>query len=194
MPVNSATLALIRESEGLRLEAYADPARGWEVPTVGYGHTSAAGAPTVTRGMRITEAEADAILLRDLEAVAARVNKLVTVPLNANELGALVSFAFNLGTGALAESTLLRKLNDSDRAGAAAQFGKWTYGGPKGAKKVLPGLVTRRKGERALFLTPVGGSISAPVPTPIAIPQPPLAVTPAPWWAKALNWLAGLFR
>jgi lysozyme len=79
------------------------------------------------------------------------VSAAVTVPLNDNEFGALTSFTFNLGIGNLKSSTLLKKLNAGDRAGAADEFGKWVNAGGK----PLPGLVKRRAAERALFLTPV---------------------------------------
>lgn len=150
MAVNSATLALIKEHEGLRLDAYPDPAHGWKVPSIGYGHTDAAGPPKVTKGMRITAAEAEDILVQDLKLYEAAVQNHVTVPLTENQYGALVSFAFNLGPTNLKRSTLLKKLNAGDYAGAAAEFGKWIHAGGK----VFPGLVRRREAERQLFLTP----------------------------------------
>ncbi|MDU2883127.1 MAG: lysozyme, partial [Enterobacter sp.] len=61
---------------------------------------------------------------------------------------ALVDFAYNLGVKALEGSTLLKKLNAGDYAGAAAEFPKWN----KAGGKVLPGLVKRREAERTLFL------------------------------------------
>src|SRR5688572_27999877 len=118
MAVNRATLALIKEHEGLRLDAYPDPAHGWTVPTISYGHTSAAGAPKVYQGLRITTQQAGDILRRDLEAVERQVRSAVNVPLNENQFGALVSFTFNLGPGNLGKSTLLRRLNAGDYAGA----------------------------------------------------------------------------
>ena len=75
------------------------------------------------------------------------VKKLVKVTINDNQLGALVSFAYNCGLGNLASSTLLKKLNASDFEGADKEFQKWT----KGAGKVLPGLVKRRLQEATLF-------------------------------------------
>lgn len=151
LPVNAETLRLIKSHEGLRLQAYPDPAHGWSVPTIGYGHTSAGGAPKVTKGMSITEAQADEILRQDLASVVRQVERLVAVPLNENQKGALVSFTFNLGAGNLSSSTLLRKLNAGDYIGAAGEFERWVHG----AGKVMPGLVKRRKDERALFLKPI---------------------------------------
>ena len=150
MQTNEAGVALIKRFEGLRLAAYPDPAHGWAVPTIGYGHTSAAGAPQVKRGMRITEAEAEAVLRADLGQYERAVTEAVTVPLTGNQFSALASFTFNLGAGNLRSSTLLSKLNRGDHAGAAAEFTRWNRA--RGA--VLPGLTRRREAERDLFLTP----------------------------------------
>ncbi|WP_164876059.1 lysozyme [Falsirhodobacter deserti] len=109
MQTNEAGVALIKNSEGLGLEAYPDPAHGWSVPTIGYGHTSAAGAPKVTRCMVITAEEADAILRRDLGQYERAVEEALTVPLTANQFSALIGFTFNLGAGNLRSSTLLRR-------------------------------------------------------------------------------------
>lgn len=146
--INQETLDHIKKSEGLRLKAYPDPATGGEPWTIGYGHTSMAGPPAVKRGMVITNQEAEAILRADVEKFAAKVAAVITVPVTENQFGAVVSFAFNVGIGNLRASTLLKKLNAKDYAGAANEFLKWT----KAAGKVLPGLVTRRQEERALFL------------------------------------------
>lgn len=139
MKLSSDGLRLIEESEGLRLSAYRDSVGVW---TIGYGHTRG-----VTPGMACDAAQAAAWLLEDVAGAEAAVSRLVTVPLAQGAFDALVDFAFNLGEGALASSTLLRKLNRGDRAGAAAEFPKWCHAG----NAVLPGLVTRRAKERALF-------------------------------------------
>lgn len=149
MKTSDAGVSLIKKHEGLRLQAYADPAHGWAVPTIGYGHTSAAGAPMVTRGMSITAAEADAILRRDLGQFEQAIMDLVKVPLTQNQFDALVSFTFNLGAGNLRSSTLLKKLNAGDYVGAAFEFPKWN----KAGGKVLPGLVKRRADESDLFIS-----------------------------------------
>lgn len=146
MNVSPAGRHFIGLHEGLGLAAYRCPAGIW---TVGYGHTTAAGPPTVTAGMSITREEADAILARDLKRFEDGVLRLVTVPLAQHEFDALVSFAFNVGEGALGRSTLLRKLNAGDRAGAAAQFAAWN----KAGGRALPGLTRRRAEERAMFAT-----------------------------------------
>lgn len=163
MKTSDRGIALIKAHEGLRLEAYPDPAHGWKVATIGFGHTTAAGPPKVERGMKITEAGADAILRQDLAKFERYVLDAVKVPLSQNEFDALVSFTFNLGPGNLRSSTLLRKLNAGDRAGAADEFLKWTRAGGK----TLPGLVKRREAERALFRAPM---IDPRPPTPKPVP------------------------
>ena len=162
MRTSDAGVALIKRHEGLRLEAYPDPAHGWKVPTIGYGHTSAAGPPAVIRGMKITEAGADAILRADLRKFEGYVSAAVHVPLTQAQFDALVSFTFNLGPGNLRSSTLLKKLNRLDYQGAADQFLVWN----KAGGRILPGLVTRRAAERDLFLT------HRPEPKPAAMPRP----------------------
>jgi lysozyme len=139
-----AAIDLIKRFEGCRLEAYRCP-RG--ILTIGYGHTV-----DVREGMRITQHQADVILESDVGLVEDELTGLCEdFEVNANEFGALVSLAFNVGCRAVERSTLLRKLSRGDRNGAAAEFQKWVHAGDK----VLPGLVARRAAERALFLTPV---------------------------------------
>jgi lysozyme len=137
--INEAGLALIKRFESLQLDAYLCPAG---VLTIGYGCTS-----KVTPGMRITEQEALKRLQDDLEPAEQCVERWVTVPISDNEFSALVCFTFNVGSGAFKGSTLLRKLNADDRAGAAQEFGRWV----KGGGVVLNGLVKRRKAEAQLF-------------------------------------------
>lgn len=136
-------LELIKEFEGLRLTAYLCPAQVW---TIGYGHTAG-----VRQGDVIIEAQADAFLRHDLAASELAVGRRVTALLNQNQFDALVSFTFNLGAGNLSRSTLLKKLNAGDYAGAAEEFLRWNRAGGK----PLAGLSRRRAAERALFLTEV---------------------------------------
>lgn len=144
--INEAGLTIVKHFEGLELTAYRDAVGVW---TIGYGHTAAAGPPTVYAGQRISEAEAEAILRRDLGLFENGVKDLVRVPVNSNQFSALVSFSFNLGVGALGSSTLLRKLNAGDYQGAADEFPRWV----KAGGRILAGLVRRRDAERALFLS-----------------------------------------
>ncbi len=152
MKASAETVAMIAEFEGFMPRWYPDPAHGWKVPTIGYGHTDAAGYPRYAhdKGLILTKDNAKMILARDLVQYERAVEAAVKVPLNANQFGALVSFTYNLGDGNLAKSTLLRKLNAGDYAGAASEFLRWN----KAGGKVLPGLTRRRSAERALFEKP----------------------------------------
>lgn len=132
---------LIAGFEGFSAKPYQDAVGVW---TIGYGHTRGVGP----NSKKITKAQALDFLQEDAAVAARAVRDLVDVPLTQNQFDALVSFAFNLGTGALAESTLLKKLNKGDYKGAAEQFSRWTHAGGR----VLAGLVTRRRVERHLFL------------------------------------------
>ena len=139
MNTSDAGLDLIKSHEGLRLRAYLDSV---EIPTIGYGHTRG-----VELGMTCDEAQADAWLRDDVKIAERCVNGLVTVPLTQGEFDALVSFVFNLGCANLRESTLLRKLNDSDYDGAAQEFARWNHAGGE----VVAGLTARRQAERQRF-------------------------------------------
>jgi lysozyme len=138
-------LALTKGFEGLRLAAYQDVAGVW---TVGYGHTG----PEVRAGLKITEAQAETLLLADLAAAIACVNDAVTVEISQCQFDALVDFCFNAGRGNFLNSTLLRKLNSGDVAGAAAQFLLWVHAGGS----VVAGLVRRRNAEATLFASSAG--------------------------------------
>lgn len=144
-PINRAGLDLIRNSEGVRLQAYPDPGTNGDPWTIGYGHTG----PEVHKGMVITQLQADNYLAADLMRFEDGVSALVTRKISDNQFAALVSFAYNLGLGNLKASTLLKCTNAGNFADAALEFGKWT----KAAGKVLPGLVKRRAAEAALFST-----------------------------------------
>jgi lysozyme len=139
---------LCKEFEGLRLTSYYCPAG---VCTIGYGTTG----KNIRPGMRITQAQADAFLERDIRKAALAVTDMVTVPLGEAGHAALISLAYNIGTGALADSTLIFLLDKGDYEGAAKQFGKWVHDDGE----ILPGLVKRRAAERVLFVAgiPHGG-------------------------------------
>ena len=129
---------LLKKFEGCKLKAYRCPAN---VCTIGYGHTSAAGAPEVTDGMTITQSRAEEILKVDILKYERAVEDLVKVELTQNQFDVLVDFAYNAGVGALKSSTLLRKVNAGKFDDVPAELMKWT----KGGGKVLPGLVRRRQ-------------------------------------------------
>jgi len=146
MKTSPSGRAAIARREGNKLKAYKDSVG---VLTIGVGHTSAAGPPKVVSGMTITAQESDDILSRDLALFEKAVSSAVKVPLKQNEFDALVSLAFNIGAGAFSKSTLVKKLNAGDRAGAADQFLVWN----KAGGKVLKGLASRRADERKQFLS-----------------------------------------
>jgi lysozyme len=127
--------------EGIRLKAYRD-SKG--IPTIGVGHTSAAGEPKVTMGMTITAQQCDEILMRDLALFENSINRTVKVPLQQHEFDALVSIAFNVGPK-FANSTTIRKLNAGDRSGAAKAILMWNK---------PPEIVGRRHTEYEQFVTP----------------------------------------
>ena len=132
---------LIRKFEGLRLEAYRCPAGIW---TIGYGHTGG-----VQGGETITEERAEELLREDLKNIQKRLAPRLRVEVDAGQCAALLSLAFNVGVGAVAGSKLLRRLNEGLPEAAADEFLDWTRAGGK----ELPGLVVRRRAERAMFLS-----------------------------------------
>jgi len=151
MKISAKGLGLIKEFEGCELTAYVCPAG---VLTIGYGSTG----PHVSNGQTITEAEAEALLLKDLVRFEKAVNELVKVPLSQGAYDALVSFTFNCGEGAFADSTLLRELNEGKESNlvAKSQLPRWTNGG-------LAGLVRRRAAEVELFCSGAPAAAAKPV-------------------------------
>jgi lysozyme len=133
--------AFVAGHEGCRLTAYRDSVG---VLTAGYGHTG----PDVTEGLVWTQGQADNALAADLRRVETEVLGLKRRLLTDQQMAALISFAFNLGSHALAGSTLLTKVNDADFIGAAHEFPKWDFA----AGHELKGLLIRRFEEAALFL------------------------------------------
>jgi lysozyme len=140
--INEKGLAIIKSSEGCKLDRYRCSAGKW---TIGWGHKITFGEPFDTN--TITQEQADWLLEKDLEEKEIEVSN-VNVPLTDNEFSALVSFVYNIGWAKFATSTLLNKLNEGDYQGAANEFGKWIY-----AKGIpMNGLKIRRAKERSLFL------------------------------------------
>ena len=134
--------ALIRKFEGLRLKVYRCPAG---VATIGYGHTG----PEVTMATPpITEAAADALMVRDADIYAKAAAKLSPVLLaDSARHCAIADFCFNLGTTRYKASTLKRRVDAQDWEGAQEELAKWVWGGGK----KLPGLVARRAAEAKLL-------------------------------------------
>jgi lysozyme len=134
----------IKGYEGCELHAYPDPATGGAPWTIGYGATG----PGITKGTVWTQEQADMDLRARVVSLGAFVDSIVKIVITDEQKAALISFAYNVGKGALKGSTLLRKLNAGDVEGAANEFLRWN----KAAGKVMAGLTKRRDGERALFL------------------------------------------
>ena len=105
MKTSDHGIAFVKLWEGVKLKAYQCSANVW---TIGVGHTAAMGDPKPVAGMKITEAEAEAILRRDLGSIERDVAKAVTVHLNQRQFDTLVSFVFNVGICAFRKSTLLK--------------------------------------------------------------------------------------
>ncbi len=141
---SAACIKLIKDFEGVRLSAYPDPATGGAPWTIGVGHTG----PEVRKGLVWTMAQVDAALASDLVRFTLGVRALIVkATTTQHQFDALVSFAFNCGLANLRSSTLLKKHNAGDHAGAAVEFGKWN----KANKKVMVGLTRRRSAEAALY-------------------------------------------
>jgi lysozyme len=137
--INAAGLALIKEFEGCRLEAYRDAVGIW---TIGYGSTG----PHVHPNSRITPQEAEALLLSDLERFERAVDE-ASPQATDNQFAAMVALAFNIGISALLRSTVLREHKAGNHEAAARAFGLWS----KAGGKTLAGLVRRRAAESDLY-------------------------------------------
>ena len=137
---------LVKHFESFKDKAYVCPGG---VLTIGYGHTSSAGPPDVREADMMTEMQASNVLHDDLIRDCDRVKTYVQVPLTQYEFDALVSFCFNVGSGAFGNSTLLKKLNDKIYDEIDYEMSMWN----KAQGQVLPGLVRRRKSEGHLFDT-----------------------------------------
>lgn len=137
--IGKAGLEIVKRNEGLRLKSYLCPARVW---TIGYGSTG----PHVSPGMTITEAQAEELLLEDLDRFEDAVAKAAPAATQ-NQFDAMVSLAFNIGIGAFLKSSVLRHHKAGDHVSAASAFGMWV----KAKGKTLPGLVRRRSEEAALY-------------------------------------------
>ncbi len=113
--------------------------------TAGYGHTG----PDVAPGQRWSRAKSLRVLMKDIRSAARAVNRSIGTKLTFRQRAMLISLAFNCGPGAVTGSTLQRKLNARDYKGAGKEFLRWCYAGGV----VVPGLLNRRREERAIFLS-----------------------------------------
>ncbi|MEM6550111.1 MAG: lysozyme [Pseudomonadota bacterium] len=155
---------LVKQWEGLKLEAYLCPAGVW---TIGYGHTR-----TVKPGTVINEQRADELLREDLRSAEQAVQRAVQVSLSSHQFDALVSWTFNLGAGALERSTLLRKLNAGDYEAVPAEMLRWVKARVNGKLQRVQGLVNRRNAEIGLWARgSFVESTSAPVSPERPMPQ-----------------------
>lgn len=139
MEISKRGLDVIKYFEGLRLEAYQCSADVW---TVGYGHTD-----DVKPGDKISEKQADELLLKDIKWAEDTVNNNIRVPITQGIFDSLVSFTFNVGVTAFANSTLKNLLNKGFYASAGDQILRWD----KVRGQAIPGLTARRQVERKLF-------------------------------------------
>ncbi|KAL3964544.1 hypothetical protein ACCO45_001548 [Purpureocillium lilacinum] len=144
-PVNSATLDLVANFEGFRANPYTD-ATGH--PTVGYGHLcKQSGCKDVKFPIPLSKADGKRLLAQDIAIAQNCITSDTANPvtLNANQYGALVSWAFNVGCGAAGSSTLVSRLNkgENPKTVIATELPKWN----KGNGKPIPGLTRRRKAE-----------------------------------------------
>jgi lysozyme len=149
MRLSRAGAELIARHEGFVPRPYDDAAGH---ATIGFGHLLHLGPVTTddrSRWGAISRDSALRLLADDARSAARTVDESVSVPLSQAQFDALVSFAFNIGSGAFRSSTLLRKLNRGDARGAADELLRWSRAGGQ----VLPGLARRRAAERALFLS-----------------------------------------
>jgi len=157
MKTSEVGISLIKHFEGVRLKPYRCPALLW---TVGVGHVLYPRQHHLTLEERMhfqlapahnrlfTQEEVNDLLRNDLRRFERGVERLCGTNISQCQFDALVSFAFNLGLGALQRSTLRRKHLRKDYAGAASEFLKFVRAGGK----VLPGLQRRRIAERLLYV------------------------------------------
>lgn len=149
MRLSDAGLALLKEFEGCRLNAYDDGVGVW---TIGYGSTLG-----VKPGDTITREEAERLLREvDLPKFEKEVFRDTADPAlgpgrtpTQNQFDAMVCLCYNIGQGNFRQSTVLRRFLQGDFNSAGEAFLMWN----KAGGKVLPGLVRRREAERDLFLT-----------------------------------------
>lgn len=146
MNISPKGISLIKKFEGCRLTAYQDSVGVW---TIGYGWTQPVDGKPIRAGMTIKPETAERLLKTGLVSYESDVSRLVKVGLTQGQFDALVSFTYNLGARVLSTSTLLRKLNAADYAGAADEFLRWN----KAGGKEMPGLTNRRIAEREVFLS-----------------------------------------
>lgn len=145
---------LVKQFEGLRLSPYLCPAG---IPTIGYGCTHyEPGNEVSMKDGPITLERAEGLLRRHLGLFYHRVERLTKPGLNENQMSALTSLAYNIGSEAFSRSTLLRKVNaDPSDLSIGDEFRRWNKATVGGRLVVLPGLAKRRGQEASLYYLPV---------------------------------------
>ena len=141
--ISEEGINLIKRFEGFSAQPYVCPG-GYL--TIGYGHVIREHEKGTLLSF-VDREEADLLLINDIKIVETAVNRLISVPLNQHQFDALVSFTFNLGTGALQRSTLRRKVNNESHSEVPEELVKWVK-----VKNVMnKGLVRRRQAEALLY-------------------------------------------
>lgn len=143
--LSPAGIELIRQFEGLKLEAYLDTAG---VCTIGYGTTVYPNGIPVQINDHCSVEQAKGYMLHDVSRFEKAVTSAVNVPLTQHQFDALVSLTYNIGVTAFHHSTLLKRLNQGDYLAASQQFDVWV----KAGGETLQGLVNRRLIEKSHFL------------------------------------------
>lgn len=159
--ISRSGLALIKSFEGFRERATRLPDGRW---VVGYGHVKSA-----REGVRVSQEDAEALLIYDLKPIEQGLDDLVFSPLNQNQHDAIVSFVSNISLGLFQESEVLRRLNVGDHLGAAQAMDVWRKARINGQVYVVDALVRRRAIEKSLFLEHPDGRATAA--TPLVAPQ-----------------------
>lgn len=177
---------LIQKWESCRLTAYRDTGG---VLTIGWGHTSNAGPPVVKPGMRITQAEADRILVEDVQDTIKglysvhKASVLEGLPQGAYD--ALVSFVFNLGIGTYKAGTVDTLVEKGDPIAVARKMREYRYDDGK----VVQGLINRRAQEASMYESAFQSPPPKPVPQPVPVPPAPV---PSPPDRNVGAWVSGI--
>ena len=146
-------LDLIKSSEGCVLHGYYDPASGNLPITAGYGSTTKSDGTKFKFGEQITQAQADSFLQYEVTEKSKQVTKLLgSVVLNQNQFDAIISLTYNIGVGAFADSTLLKRIKvDPQGINITDAFLMWNKAKIKGKFIVMAGLTIRRRNESLLY-------------------------------------------
>jgi lysozyme len=135
--------------------------------TGGVGHLLSKGSKIFAEahawiGKTIPNTVIDQWLDDDLDTIERLIHNIVKVPLNTRQRGTLLIWGFNVGNGAVAASSLIRKLNQKNYNAVPGELQKWTKTTINGKKVTSPGLVARRAREAAYWSGGVGPAIVSP--------------------------------